>query len=147
MYDNTAFHAKEDESADFEDPADYQLWGCARTGLSICKLCVAHLKDFEVSHRGLTNFLEFLPRPEAANGIVMVIIEGALRNRPGMIGRELAIVSGVCWSPKVFEVALCEFSDTSLADGGNLPLPFECFLSRRVEAGCDHPNGIGTSVV
>lgn len=48
----------------------------ARSGLSICKLCFGHLSGFEVSHHGLTNFLQFVPRTEAASGTVMVRIEG-----------------------------------------------------------------------
>lgn len=92
---------------------------------------MTHAGAFEVTHKGLCNFLDHMPRSEADSATVMILVEGACRRNPEHRRMEIGVIAGTCWSPKVFDILLCHFEDATSQHVGDLCLPFECRLSRR----------------
>lgn len=61
----------------------------------------------------------------------MLLIEGKVIGEVGRVGRRLFIVTGACWSPKVFEIANCKLGDDSHESVVSLPLPCKCVMVTR----------------
>lgn len=59
----------------------------------------------------------------------MLIIEGSSLHHAGRKGRMIAIVTGTCWSPKVFEIARCEFEHKTDETAAVLALPVKGALA------------------
>lgn len=107
VYSASDFHVKCDGEADFSNCASFDLWGCTRSAFGVCRATLPHAKAWEMTHRGLCNFLEHMPRAAADAGDVLIMVEGELREVPGKCERQLAIIAGTCWSPKVFDLVRC----------------------------------------
>lgn len=60
----------------------------------------------------------------------MLMVQGQLLDN-GSTGRTIFLVTGTCWSPKVFEVVKCRFEDEAHASAHPLPTPFRCCLETR----------------
>lgn len=60
----------------------------------------------------------------------MVMIEGKATTG-GHTHRIVVLVTGTCWSPKVFEFTKCRFEDAGHVSAETLPLPSRCILATR----------------
>lgn len=135
VFDRTAYHTDPDKVTDFGASSGFDLWGCGRSALAVCKHSLAHPLDFDMVHRGLTNFLDKVPKSLAESASIIVMVEGRLRGDGLRLSREVAAIVGTCWSPKVLDIAMCMFERPELACAGALHTPFEICFSRRALLG------------
>lgn len=141
VFDTTAFHATPDQSKDFRACAGFDLWGCHRSASTVCKRALARSVDYETVHRGLCDYLSRMPKDKAESSMVAIMVEGKPRSGGGRIAREIGIIAGTCWSPKVFDIALCHFGCVEDATSDVIALPFEFCLSHRVVLGSPNISG------
>lgn len=64
-------------------------------------------------------------------GDVLLLIEGQPVSGEGAVDRVIFLVSGVTWSPKVCEVAMCAFERPTMANTSPMPMPARCVLQTR----------------
>lgn len=143
VFDESAFHIAPDSSIDFQASASFNLWGCSRSALGICWAALPRQADFDLVHKGLCNFIDFVPRKDAESGSLMVMVEGRLRADGATLGREIVVIAGTTWSPKVFDVALCQFDCSENERSLVLETPFLCCLSSRALCVRVHQQGGG----
>lgn len=135
VFAKTEFHTPPDHTIDFAGASDFDLWGCRRSALAVCKASLASRQDFDTAHKGMCNYLDKMPRAKAESAGVMVMVEGVLRPNARNLAREIVVIVGTSWSPKVFEVALCYFEREEAVTEAQLALPFDVCLSRRERNG------------
>lgn len=110
----------------------YDCFGCLRAAVNICKEDAARSRAFQLIHGGLTNYLESLPRHDSESGTILLVLEGRLKgSAPSPLRRWAYIVTGTCWSPRVFEATLNDFADASQACSEDLALPCDIRLAER----------------
>lgn len=115
----------------FQDTTGFNLFGCGRSGIAVCRQSLVNPLAFDVVHRGIVNFLDNLPRSEAESASIVLMVEGRLQGQSGEVCREVAVVAGTCWAPRVCDLALCHFGRAEDASDRELRAPFEICLSRR----------------
>lgn len=122
-----------DSTVDWAASRGIDLFGCERMPLSICRKDMesAAFEGFSLVHAGLCNVLESLPKAESQGGQVMFVAEGRLVATPHTICRWAFMVTGVCWSPKVFDATMQSFQDRALESAEELATPFDLCISRR----------------
>lgn len=133
------FHVGASDPGLFASHSGYDCWVCPRSSLATCRKTLERPMMFDLTHRGIGNYLERLPRPLASSGSVMLMLQGPSRRDPTQVRRSLVIVSQVTWTPRVWEVALCEFGDVAAGAAAELQVPFECFIRTRAPL-CHRPS-------
>lgn len=131
IVDELRYFTKPASTTDFRSAANFNLFGCGRSGLAVCYQALVNSRAFDVVHRGITNFPENLPRSDAESASVVLMVEGHLQCQPARVSREVVVVAGTSWSPKVCDLALCHFGRPEDASESELRVPFEICLSRR----------------
>lgn len=107
----------------------YNCYGCARSVVGVCRNSLRDPDKFTTVEAGLNNYLSYIPKAEAEGGAVFLMFEGVRSD--GSVGRALAFVCGVTWSPKGCDLAYCAFRDKASEHSQPLELPFLCHLTRR----------------
>ena len=115
----------------FVNTSGYDLWGISRAAINIDRESLADKTQFETVHKGLNNVVGSMPKAESEFGDVMVMIQGFRLGHPDQPHRLAFLVTGVSFSPKVFDVTRCAFSDASHAGSAELPLPSNIRISTR----------------
>lgn len=118
-----------DTEVRFSDHVDYRCFGCLRSASGACRAGLPDKRKFEMIEQGLHNLLTTLPREQVQAGGVFILVEGATQD--GRVARELAFVTGVMWTPRSFDVTLCDFGSVADAHAQPLSLPFLCRLRER----------------
>ena len=109
----------------------YNLWGIGRQARNSARRNGAHAMAFDLIEKGIVRYLEVIGRPVADQGDVMLMVEGPALARPGGTDRVPFVVSGTCWSPKVFDACRLEFRNEGDRYSENLVLPFVLKISDR----------------
>lgn len=118
-----------DTTTDFDQYSRYKCHGCLRSPLSVCRSSQRDPHKFSVIEVGLNNFIEHVGKTEAESGSIMILIQGV--KACGSIGRFIGILSHMSWSPKAFDIAMCDFQQEQDESSAQLELPFMCALRRR----------------
>lgn len=134
VYMPTEFHVKPAPQAELiEDSRSYSLWGCRRNPMAVCKERLqCPLQAWQLVHAGLCNCIDLAPRAQSESGGLMLMVSGSLRRDSNVVGRNLAIVVGTSWSPRVMDLAMCHFEQPEKETTSGDALPFVCIVSRRV---------------
>lgn len=135
VYKSTEFHTGREAPAGLAEASNFNLFGCCRNGIGLCRAQLAHAGNFDLAHKGLCNFLERIGRPAADGGQTMIMIEGCLREAPSELRRRIGVIAGVCWSPRMFEVAECKFENPEHEAAVVLPAEFTCSIQSRAIRG------------
>ena len=107
------------------------LHGCGRSLPGVCEAEASSVPSFSLVHRGFTNFVESLPRSVSESGCVLLMLECQPTQLHGQIARQVYLVTGACWNPKVCDVARCYFEVEQKAWESPLTYPFDVCLARR----------------
>lgn len=103
----------------------FDVWGIGRKARNVNPIALDAAK-FRICDKGLFNMLEHrLGKSKADSGNAMLMISGPSAQEAGRLVRVLCIVSGVCYSPKVWGATMCIFEDATTAH--NLELNFPCW--------------------
>lgn len=116
---------------DFDQSSGFDCFGCLRGAHNICKTVLANTPGYDVAHNGMTNFLESLDRREAESGTVLVVLEGLDATDGSATRWTPFLITGTCWSPKVFEAALNHFVVEEHARAARLDFPVDVAISVR----------------
>lgn len=128
----------DDMSADFfeglpmeqEFDTRHLVWGIGRAARNINRASVPSEPQFNLVEVGLLNFLDSLTKPVADSGEVLIIIAGAMLEGGAQV-RYSAMITGTCYSPKVFDVTPCEFVDGQECATAEEGLPFDVRIVSR----------------
>lgn len=130
-----------DEGDDFSATAGYNLWGIGRLPRNVDRNMVDRVQ-FNLCEKGLFNVLETRIGKEVADsGRAMLMITGPSLAQPGRKERSMCLVSGTCYSPKVWDATCLQFESKDMATAPELQLPCwvrvgvrECLVSNRFMA-------------
>ena len=116
---------------DFDAQADFDLWGRLRPPRNADRQAYHTPLAFELVEKGVFSFLESLTRPIADAGDTMLLFQGPSTEAPERLVRKVAIISGTCYAPKVFEVAQQRFRDPAHTNIDVLPFPCKVVMESR----------------
>lgn len=116
---------------DWESAAGFQLWGAGNRPRNVSRQRVRSQAQFGIIERGLVRVLESLPKEQVENGDLLLMVEGPKVAQPHTHRRYLAMVSGIQYNPKVFEVVRLDFDDPACESATPLLLPAQCTLRAR----------------
>ena len=115
---------------DFEASATFNLWGLGRAARNV-RTTPEERSKFEMIEKGIFSWLEHLGREVADRGDLMIMVVGDHIGRVGQIFRMAAIVSGVTYNPKIFEVTWLAFEEEGLSSAIQLTFPFKVYVADR----------------
>lgn len=121
--DGTETSVEPDYTIPFADGSRYDLWGRLRAARNVDPKDALSPSKFLLLEQGIGKFVDTLPRAVADSSEVMLMFEGQLVGDPGRTDRIVAILSGTCYSPKVFDFSLCEFWPADCANAEELVFP------------------------
>lgn len=111
--------------------SNLRLWGVGARPHNVFLPTGGVAQQVAVVEKGLMNTIEGLGKPAADVGDVMLVVDGPTLQDPSSHMRFVMLVTGVCYSPKVFDVVMCEFEDNSRTTEPDLQVPAVCRNSRR----------------
>lgn len=89
-------------------------------------------RQFDFTETGVHNYMTSLGRDIADSGEILIMITGTpYPGAPAGPRNFLALISGMCYSPTVFDVCQCVFEDDALKDALPAPDSFYCVVDRR----------------
>lgn len=95
----------------FSDSADYSLWGTMRAARNVVASSTDNPGKFNLIERGLTGFVESLPRDEADSAEVLFLVEGLAKEpRRGNL-RCAALLTRTSYNPNVYDLTICRFKN------------------------------------
>lgn len=127
-----------DPTVDWSASKGVDLFGCDRSPLGVCRKDLECTSGFSVVHAGLCNVLELIPKTEVHGGQVMLLAEGTKKAGDGETLRWAFMITGVCWSPKVFDATMLLFRNAALETASSLPVPFDLGISQRASKVSDN---------
>lgn len=111
------------EVTDFGATSGFDLFGIGRWPRNVDRSTV-NAQQFDLCDRGIFNVLEQrLGKQAADSGEVMLIVSGPSLVLSGRTERCVCLVSGTCYSPKVWGTNWLEFEDEALSTSAELNLP------------------------
>ena len=114
-----------DFSIDFSEDASVALWSLGRRPHNVDSSKVKFPRALSIAEAGLLNFVQHQCGKELSDSSqVMVMLEGPTSAAADAgYWRFVGIVTGTCWSPRLFDVAVCEFQDDQDRASCTLGLP------------------------
>lgn len=107
------------------------LWGIGRAARNIAKTA-DNEKQFRFIEKGFFNLFDSKGKVAVEVGDMMFVISGPSLATPGSTHHVCVLVTGVCWSPTVFEVTMLEFGPEVDANLDNLPVPCKVVIASRL---------------
>ena len=117
-------------SIEFNISARFNLWGLSRAARNVRTTDEERAK-FAVIEKGIFSFLEHVGREQADRGDLLIMVVGDDLNTAGQSARQVAMVTGVTYNPKVFEVTQMVFAEEGSAATPDLTYPFKVYVANR----------------
>lgn len=118
------------DPVDFAPSSAYNLWGVGRWPRNVMRT-PQNTHRFNLIEKGFFAMFEDLGREAIDSGEVMLVVDGPSVHEAGQRHRSLALVTGVCYNPKVFEVTTLRFDNGANVSVGELTLPCDVMVADR----------------
>lgn len=133
VFDPKAGRPPEDSEArahDWDDLADVNLISIGARPHNVFRPKLHSREQFEMVERGLTNVIFGMTKGLVEKGDVLAVVSGCRLDDNSQFHIAF-VITGICRSPKVFEVARCRFENSGQESSPELQLPARCQIGTR----------------
>ena len=116
---------------DFSRSKDYQLLGRASRARNVDRSLFGGEETFKCIEKGMFNLIDKLTHPIADEGDTMLMFSGRGKSNPKSFFRQCFILSGVTYSPTVFDITRQEFERKECQIEDELQFPFTVEIMTR----------------
>ena len=109
----------------------FSLWGIYRSAKNIDPDELTSVRQYEQIERGFIDLFEVLGRKACDHGELVLMVEGTRLGAKPVHDRLIGIVSGTCYSPKVFDITLADIPSAEQRYAEKLHPKTEFVIQRR----------------